>query len=58
MTGNLVDDIMNCKIKCYFNNTEFDADTFARHKEIQTLMAKFYEVDITLDQKYYLQNQL
>ena len=45
MTGNLVDDILNYKIKCYFNNTDFDADTSAHDKEIRTLVTKFSEAD-------------
>ena len=57
MIENLVDCILNYKIKCHFNSIDFDVDKSLKCKENQR-PSSLRLIPVALDQNYFMQNQL
>lgn len=58
MNENLVDSILNYKIKYDFNSIDFDADKSMQYSEVSKSITKLLEIDLSyFEEKYYLQIQ-
>ena len=58
MNENLVDSILNYKIKYDFNSIDFDADKSMQYSEVSKSITKLLEIDLSyFEEKYYPQIQ-